>query len=239
MPGYRTKPPKGSLLQRSHPLARGLVGAWLFNEGSGLTAYDSAGRNNGTLTNGPTWGAGVFGKCLMFDGSNDWINTDLIPPTTGTYSFWFNSRSFAASLIPISSITWAHRGVVLSSVAVDVIATNQTDFTWVFATGWHHLTMTFTPSACQAYVNGVALAPVVSAASPNATNTNVNIGCRNNSGNVPFNGQIDAVCIWNRILSDREIRTNYLDPFAAFRRKSLLKHPASSLLLKRRRAALS
>jgi hypothetical protein len=39
----------------------GLVGYWKINEGSGLTAYDSAGNNNGTIY-GATWTDGIIGS---------------------------------------------------------------------------------------------------------------------------------------------------------------------------------
>lgn len=37
------KPPYGARLNPFHPLSQGLVGAWLFNEGGGVTIYDLAG----------------------------------------------------------------------------------------------------------------------------------------------------------------------------------------------------
>ncbi len=40
--GYQ-KPPLGAILNRSHPLAQGLVGAWILNEGSGGRVYDTFG----------------------------------------------------------------------------------------------------------------------------------------------------------------------------------------------------
>jgi hypothetical protein len=39
---YSTKPPLGAQLNRSHPLAQGLVGCWLFNEGGGNRFFNSA-----------------------------------------------------------------------------------------------------------------------------------------------------------------------------------------------------
>lgn len=54
-------------LQRSHPLARGLVAAYTFSEGSGNVLHDVSGSgNDGTLTNGPTWGGGCAGYALNF-----------------------------------------------------------------------------------------------------------------------------------------------------------------------------
>lgn len=76
------KPPFGTPLNRVHPLAQGLVGCWLFNEGSGNRAWDASGcENRGTLINmsdppTPTsgWGPGPHGGALALDGINDWIN---------------------------------------------------------------------------------------------------------------------------------------------------------------------
>ena len=68
------KPTGSPRINGSHPLARGLVGFWLLNEGAGLKALDFSGlSNHGALTNGPTWGAGRYGKAVSFDGSNDYI----------------------------------------------------------------------------------------------------------------------------------------------------------------------
>ena len=46
------KPYRGIQLNRQHPLARGLVGCWLVNEGTGDKVFDYSGNgNNGILTN--------------------------------------------------------------------------------------------------------------------------------------------------------------------------------------------
>jgi len=46
----------------------GLVGYWSFDEGSGTTVYDSSGNHNDGTINGATWTGGQFGKALSFDG---------------------------------------------------------------------------------------------------------------------------------------------------------------------------
>jgi hypothetical protein len=69
------KPFRFAQLNRSSPLARGLVGCWLFNEGCGKIVTDISGNNNnGTLCNNTTWAAGRFGTCLSFNGSGDYVN---------------------------------------------------------------------------------------------------------------------------------------------------------------------
>ena len=71
------KPTRCAQLNRSDPLARGLIGAWLLNEGTGGTAYDGTGNGNaGTLTamdSATDWVGGRDGWALDFDGSDDYI----------------------------------------------------------------------------------------------------------------------------------------------------------------------
>jgi len=68
-----------------------LVAHWKFDEGTGTTAYDSAGTNNGTIS-GPVWAAGQIGGALEFDGVNDYVNmgsdSSLKPDLPVTLSAW-------------------------------------------------------------------------------------------------------------------------------------------------------
>jgi len=50
----------------------GMVSYWKFDEGSGPTAFDVAGNNDGTL-HGPQWTIGQVLNALRFDGSNDYV----------------------------------------------------------------------------------------------------------------------------------------------------------------------
>jgi hypothetical protein len=52
-----------------------LVGHWRFDEGSGTTAYDSAGDNDGNIT-GATWTTGQIDGALDFDGSGDYVEVN-------------------------------------------------------------------------------------------------------------------------------------------------------------------
>ena len=50
------KPFRGIQINWAHPLARGLVGVWLMNEGTGNKIYDLSGNQHiGTFENTPTW----------------------------------------------------------------------------------------------------------------------------------------------------------------------------------------
>ncbi len=57
-----------------------LVGWWTFDEGSGVTAYDSSGNeNHGTLLGDPQWVAGNIGGAIEMDGSGDHIEVPDSP----------------------------------------------------------------------------------------------------------------------------------------------------------------
>ena len=67
----------------------GPLAQWKLDDGSGSTAADSIGGNDGTLTNFPTddsqWVSGMIGESLEFDGTDDYVNlgTGLGPTVFG------------------------------------------------------------------------------------------------------------------------------------------------------------
>ena len=58
------------------------IAHWTFDEGSGTTAYDSAGDHDGTIT-GATWTEGLIGGALSFDGNNDYVRV----PNSSAFNF--------------------------------------------------------------------------------------------------------------------------------------------------------
>ena len=80
---WHQKPPLGSLLNTAHPLARSLVGAWLFNEGSGDIAINSANSaSNGQLGSTVTWCPGGIKFSDTYDDANSRIGCgDALNPS--------------------------------------------------------------------------------------------------------------------------------------------------------------
>ena len=60
--GYRrrTKPPLGSRIDWSHPLATGLVGCFLLNENGGTTVFDLASAQLLPVASGTSWSSGLL-----------------------------------------------------------------------------------------------------------------------------------------------------------------------------------
>jgi hypothetical protein len=70
--GTNKKLTPSSVQARAEPdsLKQGLVGWWTFDEGTGTTTKDLSGNgNDGVLVNNPQWVDGKVGKALYFDGT--------------------------------------------------------------------------------------------------------------------------------------------------------------------------
>jgi len=83
------KPIHGSQIDWKHPLAQGLIGCWLMNEGSGGIIQDiSPHGNNGNFASGaaqPSW----VGQSVYFDGG-DYIDFGLMKPVGSTVTDGFS-----------------------------------------------------------------------------------------------------------------------------------------------------
>ncbi|RCV64106.1 PKD repeat-containing protein [Methanophagales archaeon] len=203
-----------------------LVADWHLDEGSGITAVDSSGNgNDGTLINTPVWVDGKVGKGLSFDGTNDYVDCGLGSSLkiTGaiTVGAWVNWSGNANPYIVTKTGDSDHRSYDLSGnpggrvefrVGGADCNTIKSSGTVLIPTGeWVYLVGTYEPSSyVRLFVNG-ALAKENTASIPAVQGDNGlpwYIGARG-GGQGSFNGVIDEVEIYNRALSEEEIRADY------------------------------
>jgi hypothetical protein len=206
----------------------GLVGYWSFDDASGTTATDSSvNANNGTLTNGPTWGTGKVKGDVVFDGVDDYITTgNYYNVVKGTVSMWVNPTATLSSAAYYHAVNsnlngscdyvdlqfdgFANKWTFIvkggcagpsSAIASPVIPSNGV------LQQWHHLVGTWDGSKGieQLYVDGV-LSAEVTAATFTVGNVSYTIG-----GNAwkDWAGSIDEVRIYNRALSADEVSQLY------------------------------
>jgi hypothetical protein len=88
------KPTRGILLNTRHPLARGLVGCWLMNEGSGRKINDLAGFHVGNITGPITWADGGIKFTRGTVNVANLGKTFTVGPN-GTVIFWAKTNSLA------------------------------------------------------------------------------------------------------------------------------------------------
>jgi prepilin-type N-terminal cleavage/methylation domain-containing protein len=204
--------------------AQGLVGYWPFDEGSGTIAKDYSGNgNDGTLVNGPTWVDGKVGKALSFDGVDDYVQIPLGTGSLGqgyTILAWFYPReSDNYSVLAgwwgfhIGLIVYGTRGyhaITLvrpdNSLYSDAIYPSETPMvnSWTFGAAlWSKPLMWL-------FQNDKKYGPKSEDPSYNLRvySSNFRPGFSVYSGQW-FAGVIDEVRIYNRALSDSEIKALY------------------------------
>jgi len=237
------KPPVGAQLKRDHPLARGLVGCWLLNEGSGDKAHDYSGQGNlGTLTNmdpATDWVGSLHGGALDFDGSNDCMDvgaSSVLEPTTGlTVVAWVKRTGALANFSGIFSSRKLsnNKGYMLVGDSSNYINFYlYGDSGWIYAKTNNPISLnisyqiigTWDGSTVRIYVNGILQTTTGITANisyPTTFSQNHLIGQYGGSPDDKYwPGIIDEVQIYNRALSAQEIAWLYAFPYAMFEEES-------------------
>jgi hypothetical protein len=211
----------------THYLKADTIGSWKLDQSTGTSAIDSSlYKNDGTLTNMTSpvcWVAGKIDNALQFDGVNDCVNCGndsiLNPSSAITVEAWVNMNdktSFqeivsrgAAFAVPAShgpysmgiynnKIYWdTGDGTTRSSFSIDISNLSLNT--------WYHFVGTFDGTNQNFYINGVKYAHQANIAFMRTDTNNTFIGGWLNK----FNGKIDEVKIYNRVLSDDELLYNY------------------------------
>ena len=197
---------------------------------------------NGTLGNGvaasvPTWTTGKLGGAYDFDGSNDYIETEIdarLNPTTITVSSWFNAESggFTAQK-PIVHKAFTSHGApfyqystflydktpLLKHIAFYVTVDN----TWYIGAAvansgwgygaWHHLVGTYDGETVKVYLDGeLKASDETPSGDMSGYSTPVTIGAFTNlakSSTYVFRGLIDQVQIFDRAFSPAQVMRLY------------------------------
>ena len=220
------KPFRGAQLNRTHPLAKGLVGCWLFNEMTGETVFDLSGNGNtGTLENGVAWGS----DGLEFDGVDDYVDcgTDNIfnvGTSDHVFSGWVYPYTIAAddAFRYIAAIgnndTGEQSGIGIRNAKIIHSAHGTPwieflNYTIPAANQWYHIAVVHSGLTSYLYINGelkdeedIAINVKIG-----KCYIGVNLGMTSS-----FNGSIDSVRIYNRALSAEEVVWSYREPYAMF-----------------------
>ena len=216
-----------------------LVGDWHFNENAGPVAFDSAlaPANNGNLTNEPVWTTGRYNPALSFDGIDDYVNVGNDPSlqitSAITLEAWIKTPSYWKKQYPTpvskANYTFGYPGDWDGEYWIAIRSSDKrVSFAFAPAGGnaidhwsnsgllpntWYHIVATFDDSAdkVRLYINGVLDKEYTETQKPAITDNPVRIGQGGNYDfqNTWFNGIIDEVRIYNRVLSPAEILAHY------------------------------
>jgi hypothetical protein len=201
----------------------GLVARWTFDAGSGTGAVDSVAGYTLALNNGPIWTNGVRGGGLYFDGANDFAGMEAPAAfnltNQWTISAWVkpvgNGKAQYATVLgrafnsdPYGS--WGLTHYNDSNFYAYISASPPAYKFNVLAAGrWSFIGMTYNGTNLVGYMNGST--GYVRAVSTVIQYPAGRIGIGGfsyapSSGNC-FNGAIDEARVYNRPLSESEMRT--------------------------------
>jgi hypothetical protein len=174
---------------------------------------DSSG-NNRTLTNNGnvSFASGKIGNAAVFDGSN-WLNAS-VSQTPSTVSCWVKSSNFDGykNLIALrdndNNIGFLIQGQSGNNFRFYSNESNISSNATVADDSWHNIVVTVSNGSVNIYVDGL-LDVNSSGGSAGITTTKIGIGSYDDGSYDHLNGQIDAVGIWNRALSDAEVAELY------------------------------
>jgi hypothetical protein len=220
-----TKPVLGTRINSAHPLSRGLVTALLFNEAAGNTVYDATG-NGGNVTGvaSPTWGPGQTGSAgyLNVASTQYYTNSTLRFPTTEVTLVFISRVNSANNNCSIAgqpasespggtgyfNLHYLYGGTIYWRWG----SASSTNYTVPvgFTGSWRHSAFTCSAAGSYVYTDGV-----LRSSGGGGTRTLGNMGFQiGNWSSYPFDGQIEQVLVYNRVLSSSEINWLYSDNYA-------------------------
>lgn len=215
----------------------GMVSYWNLDEGTGTTASDSVGTNDGTLMFGPAWTTGRVNGALDFNGSINYVrvaDSATLNVTQGiTLEAWIYPTEVQATrvqdIISKHASQWVgypfYGGVddayvlqlhppsklkfVLSDGAVYYVGLlSNNDFA---NNTWYHVVGTWDGSTMKIYINGVQDPNTSSFQGPiHISSLPLGIGRNGGDGwSEYFGGIIDEAAIYERALTPAEITQHY------------------------------
>ena len=208
--------PANSIILRSMP-DRGLVGYWSFDDSTGVTgvtALDLSGYGNDGAITGAVDTTGVVREGLFFSGSGDKIDTgaDMIGTGADTFCAWINPASLGTSS---AGRIIDNAGIVLATYVSNTLLFSSDDstvitspFNSITLNQWQHVCVTRDAAGLATfYINGVQSGTMNrNSGTPVAGANNVIIGNDLASAR-DFNGGMDEIRIYDRVLSPGEIKT--------------------------------
>ena len=212
------------------------IAYYKFDEGSGTTAADATGLgNNGTLIGSPTWmTAGKVNGALQLNGTNAGVQVwnASLNVSKITVAAWVNVSANQVSRIFVDNYT--QPGGVTRGWGLGISDTVNNKIKWFTSTDtgvknslesnailanntWYYVVGTFDGSIKKLYINGVLDTSITWNQAIGYTSTVSSIGYLRDPGGQYFNGIIDEVKIYDRVLSGAEIATEYSSQVAYLR----------------------
>jgi hypothetical protein len=220
----QTKPIIGSKVDFSHPLSKGIVGCWLFNEGMGDKVYDLSGNQNtgtltgfshpGTVTSG--WNPGKFGKGISFTTGTNLIRVPYSKNSNNkSFSIITNCNTTAIATYQVLFSQWETNELQVGFYASRLfiqIGGIYTDVGNVIPnTKSHNIAFTYNLVSASTFLDG-NLGQTRNITNNISVTPDTVIGNLSN-GSAPLLGNMQYLYLYNRGISSSEVQQLYISPF--------------------------
>jgi hypothetical protein len=191
------------------------IAHWRFDDASGTTAADCASGSDGEV-HGATWSEGIMGGALRFDGVDDYVDCGVHVPEVMSLSLWVYPESLSGTQTLAGEIDYSF---YQNNVRLELrwgrvryaFTDGATEQVYMFGVtnpnpdGWTHVAVTRNGGQAATYVNGAEDMSKPYSFVPAACSTALTVGGTASGAN-PFKGKIDDVRLYDRALSEEEIR---------------------------------
>jgi len=230
------KPELGARVLTGHPLAQGLAGAYLLNEGAGVRVGDAMGLDGELTNSGLVWQASVNGVGLYGNATGKYANRTSVPysdavsfiarfkyantlgaiaahhTTDGVKSNWFLFYDNGAARLKVD-VPWGATPVTSTGGITSGESYTVGFSRWGAAGAWNYTL----------YINGILDTTVAAHATDPATSAQTLALNNLSPGNLTFAGIGDIAWAfhWNRALRGDEHAAMHVAPYAMFAGSSL------------------
>jgi len=212
-------------------MGNNIVSEWKF-DGSGVAdgatatadyAKDTWGSDDGTINGNPLVRSGsscVYGSCLSFDGTDDYIENNFSISGIMTISLWFKTASTTRGML-ISKLSQVSTNMgfyidinntagIIRYVSYDNSGTSRSVASPkpLADNTWHHLVIVYDGTNNTMYIDGTKQVSGV-AIVPGQSVLSFRIGSSWNTGTYMYNGMLDDIRFYNSALSSMQINSIY------------------------------
>lgn len=191
-----------------------------FDENTGSTAYDSLDNEIHGTIHGATWIDGLSGSALSFDGIDDYVEIpSLLTFSEITFSAWIKIEDVYINNHRIFTIDdgedpgyhyFSIEGTSMQTITVYIDGVEFLDFEYqINPFLWTHIAVTYDCTNAKIYKDGVLVETGVKSASPRTGILYIGGVDSPNYGAQIWEGIIDEVSIYNRVLTANEIKELY------------------------------
>ena len=241
------KPVLGSQIQLGHPLARGLVGCWLFNEGSGNIVHDASGNGGDGTATSYVWRSGSDGREIaeVASGSEFGIDTPVgYYPLNNAAACTVHMTVTPDSILDDGGLFYTNEHALTANSAVCLWLDNSTSdhvAVIVYGSGGNTgvdysayvpvagttftVTLTWNGTTTRLYINGIEDTagdfPGTGATGTLDGDASVYHFGNDTGGGKELDGGIRNAALWTRALTAQEVASLYADPYGMFRSRHL------------------